>query len=112
MLEKAESQERSDRGILCAKCEHLNVRGANQCSRCGSHLYISCVNCGHRTERVRTRCDHCGRKLHRGLFQRYGRRIKANLSLTPLQVILFVIGIAIVFGFIVLVASVPMPSLF
>jgi hypothetical protein len=32
--------------------------------------------------------------------------------LTPLQVILFVIGIAIVFGFIVLVASVPMPSLF
>ena len=95
MLEKAEKQERSDRGVLCAKCEHLNAYGTNECSRCGSHLYVSCVDCGHRVERVRSRCDSCGRRLHRSVLQRFSRKFfRRGLALTPTQIVLFIICVA------------------
>lgn len=87
--------ERKGRGVLCAKCEHLNAWGLNECKRCGTHLYISCMDCGQRNERVRTRCTNCHRGLHLSLVERVRRRFsKEALQGNGLQLVLVCIGVA------------------
>jgi len=106
MSEQAAIAEKTDRGVLCAKCEHLNPRRVSACERCGGHLYVSCVDCGHRNERVLSRCAACRRRLHRGSLERLTRRLVGkNFAVTPMTVFLFLAGIALVFGLIVLVSN-------
>jgi hypothetical protein len=98
--------ERKDRGVLCAKCEHLNAWGRNECKRCGAHLYITCTDCGQRNERVRTRCANCTRRLHHSIFDRIGRRIsKGAMQFTGLQVVIFCIGVAFALAVIIVLSQ-------
>lgn len=108
-----ESQDdRSDRGVLCAKCEHINTRGVSECRKCGSHLFITCVDCGHRNERVRERCKSCGRRLHRGVIEKLRRRFfGGHTNITPAQVMVILFSIALVFGLIVFIANISLPTL-
>ncbi len=64
-----------EKGVLCAKCDHLNPPGSNVCDECGAHLYVSCHSCGQRNRRVDAICSHCGHHLHRS----FGRRLKKKL---------------------------------
>jgi hypothetical protein len=64
-----------ERGVLCAKCDHLNPPGCNVCEECDAHLYVTCHSCGHRNRRVDAVCGHCGHHLHRSL----GRRLRKKL---------------------------------
>jgi len=105
--------ERKDRGVLCAKCEHLNVWGRNECKRCGAHLYIACTDCGQRNERVRTRCVNCTRRLHHSIIDRMRRRMTTgSLQLSGLQMVIFCIGVALAFGVILALSRFEMPHLF
>lgn len=63
------------KGVLCAKCEHLNPPGRDVCEYCHAHLHLSCKHCGHRNERARTRCRQCGHRLHRGFFFQLRRKL-------------------------------------
>ena len=111
--QNAAETERNDRGVLCAKCEHLNVWGQNECKRCGSHLYVSCSDCGQRNERVRTRCTNCHRRLHRSIFERLRRRAtKGTLRVNGLQAVLFFVGVAAAFIVIFLFSRLYIPGLF
>ena len=113
MLEnKATAKDPAGKGVLCAKCEHLNPRGNSDCRKCGAHLYVSCVDCGHRNERLRSRCLSCGRRLHRSFLQRVAKRIlPAHGGISPLQFAAFVIGVGLIFGLIVLISTIPIPAL-
>lgn len=105
--------ERKDRAVLCAKCEHLNAWGQNQCKRCGSRLYIACVDCGHKNERVRSRCSHCNRRLHFSLPERLLRRIRGHaVEITGLQIVIFFIGVLFAFLLIFVFSSVSLPKIF
>jgi hypothetical protein len=105
--------ERKDRGVLCAKCEHLNAWGRNECKRCGAHLYISCSDCGQRNERVRTRCANCQRRLHYSIFERARRRLSNGaIQWNSLQVVLFCIGVALAFVLIFFFSRLHLPGVF
>ncbi|MCF7668894.1 MAG: hypothetical protein K9N48_03855 [Verrucomicrobia bacterium] len=62
------------KGILCAKCEHLNRRGTETCRRCGSALYITCKHCKTKNPRVTTKCSNCKHSLHRSRRNRFLRK--------------------------------------
>lgn len=99
-----------ERGVLCAKCNHVNPPGRTLCNRCGSHLFITCNDCGHQSERSVTRCRKCGRRLHRSALQKlgvrfFGKSMKPSLT----AVLLFIAGVAIAFGIIVFVAELRLP---
>jgi hypothetical protein len=103
---------RPRKGVLCAKCEHLNPPGSGTCERCQSHLYVTCIDCGTRNERVRSRCLECGRKMHRNLLQRVRRRaFGKGFGFNTTSIVLFLIGVALVFGFIVIVSNISFPRL-
>lgn len=109
----AEKNERKDRAVLCAKCEHLNPWGQNECKRCGARLYIACSDCGHKIERVRARCSHCNRRLHFSAVERIARRVRgAAVELTGMQVIIFCVGVLIAFLLIFLFSTVNLPTIF
>lgn len=57
----------ADRGLLCARCEHLNPATLEKCESCGSHLFIFCGRCNTRNQRVHSRCVKCNRRLHRSV---------------------------------------------
>lgn len=111
-LEQTSDPSRKGRGVLCAKCEHLNAPGRGTCSRCGGHLYVSCHDCGARNERIRSRCTSCGRRMHRSFMEKYFRRVSKNTRhVTPLQVVLFIVALGIVFAVIVFAGSFSLPNL-
>ena len=111
--ELSDTEERKDRAVLCAKCEHLNAWGRNECKRCGSRLYISCSDCGHRNERVRSRCVHCSRRLHHSSLEKVVRKLRAASSdLSGWKIAVFFAGIAIALLIIVLFSTVDLPNIF
>jgi hypothetical protein len=95
---------KSSRGILCAKCEHVNAAGSTKCNRCGSHLHVKCNDCGVINERILSTCKSCGRRLHKNVFQKIGARLGASSArVQPLHVLLFVVVVgAITYGIILL----------
>ena len=104
-LEKAGAST-SRRGVLCAKCEHLNPAHLNECETCGAHLFLVCKECGEGNERVRTRCRSCGRRLHRSWFQRSRKKVSGRGSrLMIAKVVLFCFGLLLVYGLLVLVSG-------
>src|SRR5687767_11095410 len=105
--------ERSDRAVLCSKCEKLNAWGTNECSRCGARLYIACSDCGHKNERVRSRCSSCNRRLHHSLVERLLRRAKSGASeMSSVQVVIFCLSVAVAFVVIIFLATMDFPHLF
>src|SRR5687768_16875926 len=107
------TDDRKDRAVLCAKCEHLNTWGKNECKRCGSRLYISCSDCGHRNERVRSRCVNCSRRLHHSAIERLVRKIRGgSREITGWQIVLFCLGIAVAFLLIFVFSTVDLPNIF
>lgn len=93
------------RGVLCAKCEHLNPPHSNECETCGAHLFLSCKECGEGNERVRTRCLKCGRRLHRSWLQRSRKKMGRGGRLMAAKVVLYCFGLLLVYGLLVLVSG-------
>ena len=71
----------SGRGVLCAKCEHLNPEGLEKCETCQAHLFIFCSYCGSKNGRVLARCRKCRRRLKDGLRRRLRDREKGPVNL-------------------------------
>ncbi len=53
------------KGLVCAKCNHVNPTGIDRCEACQGHLYIVCRKCKHTNPRMLQRCAHCDHRLHR-----------------------------------------------
>lgn len=99
------------KGVLCAKCNHLNKPGSTKCSVCESHLHIKCNDCGHRNERVYTRCQSCGRRLHKSVFEKMHRQVfDHRAKITPFQIVLLLVAVAVVYIVIEWVNKFRMPS--
>jgi hypothetical protein len=96
----------SAKGILCAKCEHLNPSGSNICSLCGGHLYVTCHRCGCRNPRVDSRCQQCGHRLHRSFWKHLRNKlIPERLKINWFQVVLLIVAVFIVYRLIVAIAE-------
>ncbi len=82
------------RGVLCAKCEHLNPPGLSRCEHCEAHLYITCHACSHSNQRVHSRCSKCGYELHRPLHRRLIKKwLKGKRGAMILQIILLIVAV-------------------
>jgi len=62
---------RKGRGILCAKCEHLNPSDLKECEYCEAELHMNCPACNAVNARVLTQCVECKSPLHRTLADRF-----------------------------------------
>ena len=100
------------KGVLCAKCNHLNRVSASKCSRCEAHLYVKCNDCGTHTERVHTCCQSCGRRLHKSFFEKMnGRMFRQNARVTPLQVVLLLIFACVAFYCVMMIDRLKLPTI-
>lgn len=93
------------KGVLCAKCEHLNPPESNECETCGAHLFLACKQCGEGNERVRTQCVRCGHRLHRSFLHRSRRRLGRKGKLVLARVGLYCLGVILLYGLLVLVSG-------
>lgn len=84
---------KSAKGVLCAKCNHLNKPRSTKCSVCGSHLHIKCNDCGARNERFYSQCQECGRRLHKPTVERMQRTVFNQASKITLPQIALLIGV-------------------
>jgi hypothetical protein len=89
---------RGERGVLCAKCEHLNPAGLNTCEFCRAHLHVVCSFCGHQTARVQSRCSKCNHRLHRSILGRvwraaFGRQLRLSILEAALLVLAILAGL-------------------
>jgi predicted amidophosphoribosyltransferase len=50
----------TSKGVLCAKCDHLNLSGSVTCEYCHSALFEPCRHCGKTVRRTAHRCEFCG----------------------------------------------------
>jgi len=103
---EVEALKPDERGILCARCEHLNDLSATNCAECGARLFVACSRCGELNQRVFTRCRKCHKRLHRGLFRHRHRRqhrqsgwrhLKQRLGMTFFQVVLVLVALGLAF---------------
>lgn len=94
--------EHNKPGVLCGRCDYLNVAEADSCERCGAALYVDCPRCGHRNARIYTRCKQCHRRLRRRLFgHRHSHRRHSFLHKAGwrmLEVLLVLAGLGVVLG--------------
>ena len=88
----------SERGVLCAKCDHLNPPGSKACEECGAHLYVACHYCGHKNRRVDAVCTECGRSLWRRWQRKF---LGQNRKILIVELILLVIVVVVGFNIIV-----------
>jgi hypothetical protein len=99
----------AERGVLCAKCDHLNPPGSKVCEECGARLFVACHYCGHKNRRVDAACAQCGHHLHRSVWRRWQRKILGqNVKLLVIEAILFVI--LVVIGFKLIIHFVESPA--
>jgi hypothetical protein len=111
-VEEIEKANHGRRGVLCAKCEHLNETGVSTCKKCGGHLFVTCVDCGTRNERVLTRCSQCGRRLHRGMFEKHGRSFAKHIRhITPAHIFLYILALGLAFGLVVVFGNMSLSGL-
>ena len=102
MVDNAPKEKKLEsRGVLCAKCEHLNPPQSSICNRCGAHLFLTCKACGQSNLRVLTRCTACNKRLHADFLARFergrGRKRKSTL------VVLLVLGLVALLFFLLMV---------
>jgi hypothetical protein len=101
-----------EKGTLCAKCRHQNARRRNTCEVCGAHLHVCCKDCGERNARSATRCATCGRRLHRSVWDKLTTKsISKRLKMSPIQIIILFIALAVAFRIIMYVSEVYIPSM-
>lgn len=97
--------EHNQPGVLCLKCNHLNVLETATCKRCGADLYRECPRCGHPNPLVFANCRKCHKRFPRGLLGRSSRRARKARSLlkraliTAGQVVLVLMALAVAAGF-------------
>ena len=65
--------EVNQRGVLCARCDHMNPAGADECRRCGAELFRDCPSCGETIQRIYSRCSKCHHRLPQRRFLFWGR---------------------------------------
>jgi ribosomal protein L40E len=80
---RATDRRQQGRGVLCAKCEHLNPLDVERCEYCQGHLFVVCKDCEHKNPRVLAKCGKCGRSLHRTL----GDRVKQGSGGRPTNLV-------------------------
>jgi hypothetical protein len=103
---------KNSRGILCAKCEHVNRLGDTNCGICGAHLYINCHACGTQNQRVNIRCSECKRSMHRSIFDADGKsKSFKKTRYKAWQFILLMIVVYVVYKIIVILSEYPDSSL-
>ena len=73
-----EKETKSNRGVLCPKCEHLNPLGLDKCEYCQSHLFIVCKKCGTTNARALSRCSSCRQAFHGIDTPRWLRKLKGR----------------------------------
>jgi hypothetical protein len=103
---------KSSRGILCAKCEHVNSAGSTKCSRCGSHLHIKCHDCGVVNERTISTCKSCGRRLHKNVFQKMTARVGGGgvARVKPMHIALFVVVVTVITYVVISLTQIQLPQ--
>lgn len=91
-------------GVLCFRCNHLNVVEATACKKCGAELYRNCPRCGHANPIVFANCRKCHKRFPRGILGNRLRRWRKAKSLarwaisTAGQVILVLVSLAVLAG--------------
>ena len=106
-----QTSRKSAKGILCAKCEHVNKAGATTCSVCRAHLHVKCNDCGAVNERALNHCRTCGRNLHRTALQRFATRLaRTRTKIKPLWLLLLLAVVGIIFYLVVTLTAVQLPG--
>ena len=106
------AEAEKDRGILCAKCEHLNPANTSACTYCGSHLFVTCTHCGHRNQRAYSRCAKCKRRLHRSFVRKwYKKMFRGQAKAKPLHFVLLAIVVFVAYKIIIHLAEYQPPSM-
>ena len=101
----------AERGVLCAKCDHLNLPGSKACDECGAHLYVACHYCGHKNRRVDAVCAQCGHHLHRSLWRRWQRKfLGQNSKILAIEAVLLVVLVVVGFKLIIKLVESPLPN--
>lgn len=91
-------------GVLCIKCNHLNVLETATCKRCGADLYRTCPRCGHSNPLVFANCRKCHKRFPRGILGHRSRRLRKAQSflrralVTAGQVVLVLVSLAVLAG--------------
>ncbi len=103
--------KRTEKGILCPKCNHVNKPGSTKCSHCESHLHIKCNDCGARNERVYSRCQACGRRLHKSALEKMHASVfNHGAKVTPFQVALLIVAVSVIFLVVIAINKVNLPN--
>lgn len=103
--------ERNQPGVLCVRCNHLNVTETPTCKRCGAELYRECAKCGHSSPIVFANCRKCHKRFPRGVFGGRNRKLRKAQSFakrtltTAFQVLLVLVSLAVAGGIIYLIAD-------
>jgi hypothetical protein len=106
-------EKRNSKGILCVKCGHVSPSGNTKCERCEAHLHIKCNDCGAANARSAGRCKDCGRRLHKTAFEKINKTMfNHTAKITPLQILLAIVAVGLVFFLIMFMANLRFPSLF
>jgi ribosomal protein L40E len=98
-------------GVLCVRCNHLNVMETATCKRCGAELYRECPKCGHSSPIVFANCRKCHKRFPRGVFGHRSRKLRKAQSFarraltTAFQVTLVLAALAVAGGIIYLIAD-------
>lgn len=107
---------KTDRWVLCRRCEHLNPPERTTCEDCGSDLFLTCAHCGARLQAVLHRCPKCKHRLERSLLPGHRRRrhrhhsgLKQALLWTG-RIALFALGLFVVYIFVAVVADGHLPD--
>lgn len=99
------------KGILCAKCEHVNKPGSTTCGVCRSHLHVKCNDCGAVNERARNHCRNCGHSLHRSAARRLvSRMAKKRNRIKPTFILLMFAIVGAIFSLIVILTQIQLPQ--
>ncbi len=97
-------REGAERGVLCARCEHVNPPGQTQCERCAAPLFTPCPHCGQPTQRVFLRCQHCHHRIGRTDAERRrrgrgrGRNLRRKLAWLLLGAIGAIFGLRLIWS--------------
>src|SRR5687768_12614971 len=92
--------------VRCAKCGRSTAADANQCSVCGSRLYVFCRKCNEVNLRSATTCEKCGERLHHSVWWKWRRRWEnTRPKVRPLEVFLLVVAVYVAYKLIVRLAE-------
>lgn len=85
---------KTQKGVLCAECEHLNPPGSESCEECEANLYKKCRHCGELNQKVLSTCRSCNRSLHRRPTRKrsFSRRSRSRRRAVTVGILVLVLG--------------------